>query len=62
MELLELKNKIIASFNGADEALAQAYAGQMHITQDNTHVLSQYELTDDHLEAAIRHAASRLIV
>lgn len=35
--------------------------GQLHIKHDNIHVLSQYELKDDNLEAAIRNAASRII-
>lgn len=34
--------------------------GQIHIKHDNIHVLSQYELKDDNLEAAIRNAASRI--
>lgn len=34
--------------------------GQMHIKHDNIHVLSQYELKDDNLEAAIRNAANRI--
>ena len=34
--------------------------GQMHIKQDNIDILSQYELKDDNLEAAIRQAASRI--
>ena len=33
--------------------------GQLHIKQDNIHVLDQYELKGDDIESAIRDAASR---
>ncbi|MFN7561740.1 MAG: hypothetical protein ACK5TH_08180, partial [Prosthecobacter sp.] len=33
--------------------------GQVMVTDDNIHLLDQYELTDDNIEQAIRNAASR---
>lgn len=33
--------------------------GQLHIKNDNIHVLNSYELRDDNIEIAIREAASR---
>jgi hypothetical protein len=33
--------------------------GQVMVTNDNIHLLDQYELKDDNIEHAIRNAASR---